>query len=81
MTKIFIFCSWDTCSHFPKHSATINEGRGICDNAKAAAKLYEFYANLLEASCPKKTAEVVQAREAVESAKETIRGSCADFNY
>ena len=19
MTKIFIFCSWDTCSHFPKH--------------------------------------------------------------
>lgn len=64
-----------------KHSATINEGRGICDNAKAAAKLYEFYANLLEASCPKKTAEVVQAREAVESAKETIRGSCADFNY
>ena len=18
MTKIFIFCSWDTCSHFPK---------------------------------------------------------------
>ncbi|WP_427722744.1 hypothetical protein [Bdellovibrio bacteriovorus] len=64
-----------------KHSATINEGVGICDNAKATAKLYEFYANLLEASCPYKTAEVAQVREAVESAKQTIRGSCTDYNY
>lgn len=64
-----------------KHSATINEGVGICDNAKATAKLYEFYANLLEASCPHKAAEVAQVREAVESAKQTIRGSCTDYNY
>lgn len=64
-----------------KHSATINEGVGICDNAKATAKLYEFYANLLEASCPYKTAEVAQVREAVASAKQTIRGSCTDYNY
>ncbi len=30
MTKIFIFCSWDTCSHFPLEAADTKTGREWC---------------------------------------------------
>ncbi|UOF02037.1 hypothetical protein [Bdellovibrio reynosensis] len=54
----------------------------VCYNAKLAAKMYEYVFNLYSNSCPNSIEEQKrQAWEGLQSAKETIAGSCVDSTY
>ncbi|MGE9745508.1 hypothetical protein [Bdellovibrio bacteriovorus] len=55
---------------------------GICDGARKTAKLYEFYLNLLEGSCPGRyQQEVEETRESLRSAQRMVTQSCPDSSY
>ncbi|MEK2687655.1 hypothetical protein [Bdellovibrio sp. GT3] len=67
---------------FVKREGLNKPAAGICDGARKAAKLYEFYLNLMEGSCLKRyPQEVERAREDLKSAQRMVTESCPSSDY